>query len=262
MEIKNIILIFMIILSFTVSCDDAESNSGWDTMFEDIFESDTLNWTVFEQIINAQYEDGIGSIQYTNESAYEGAGSLCVWANSAGSDFSNHLLAQYRYSYSGYSGVWKFELAFYIPSGADNNGQVGPEFSMQNTRETSPGTFKTTTAGIQYISNTTMPEFGTFSIWHNAGWVTFYTETVLEEDKWYKASIKADYNNNKYVDFQLNYDNITISVDLSEYIIGEEIIPGNLDEGFWLTCESENIWGEPKSEYRVLYDNVKLERWN
>lgn len=47
-------------------------------------------------------------------------------------------------------GIWEYQFSAYVFPGTDSGGQTGPEFSIQNTRQISPGQFRTTTGGIQY----------------------------------------------------------------------------------------------------------------
>jgi hypothetical protein len=250
-----------IVLLVCCSVDPYKKN-GWQTEFTDDFEVMDTDWGTFEEIcVPDIYEEGIGLVATTTQAAYEGERSLCVWANEQQSEYSNHVLANYCFAEQGNSGRWRYEVKVYIPSATSTQGQVGPEFSLQNTRQTEPGVFKTSTAGIQYLANPTMPECGTWYVWHEAQWTDFVFYK-LAADTWYTLAVEADFSTNEYICFEITRDDATGRYGLETYSMAQEIKPGFFSEGFWLTCESENIWGVQYVDYMVYYDSVVLSKWH
>jgi hypothetical protein len=262
MRLMTYILFVLGCIVLLVCCGvDPYKKNGWHTEFTDDFEGMETDWGIFEEICVIDiYQAGIGLVATTTQAAYEGERSLCVWANEQKSEYSNHLSANYRFSEQGNSGRWRYEVNVYIPSATSTQGQVGPEFSMQNTRQTEPGVFRTSTAGIQYLANTTMAECGTWYVWHEAHWTDFLT-FKLETDTWYTLAVEADFSTNEYVFFDITRGDVTDRYDFETYRMAREIKPDFDSEGFSLTCESENIWGVQHVDYMVYYDSVVLSQW-
>lgn len=216
---------------------------------------------MFEEIVggNPDYASGIGSVQSSTDAALEGARSLRVWANEAGSVFSNHVIAQHQVSTHGQRGSWRYEFHFRI---GPTVGETGPEFSIQNTRETAPGAFRTATAGLQYQSNPWLPAPGTWAIWVEqapgvAAWEPLVVEP-LSPETWYFAAMEVDYDANRYLRFELAGPDIDLDIDLEDRVIALE--PKWNEEAFWVTLEAENLWSGASAahEHRVYYDAVVL----
>ena len=195
--------------------------------FFDNFETDQ-GWSRFEEIVSSCYGSGIGEVARSTDIAFEGSNSLRVWANKALSSKSNHVIAQKRVSSSGQTGRFRYQLYAYIaPTTATSGGETGPEFSIQNTREISPGQFRTSTAGIQYRANPFSPLYRSWAVWAEvapgqAAWQTFTTTNALLPGQWYFMAVEADYTTNRYVRFWLRGPGIDLSLDLSSYSIVQE----------------------------------------
>ena len=156
----------------------------------------------------------------------------------------------------------------FIPTVSAQSGETGPEFSLQNTRQISPGTFRTATAGIQYRANPYSPNVNTWAVWRESeagvgGWHTFLTQK-LEPATWYKITLEADYTLNKYRTFSLSGGSLNVEVDLSPYNIALE--SKFSEEAFWATLENENLWnncGEAGIfDYQIHYDNLTVTKKN
>jgi hypothetical protein len=234
-------------------------------VFTDGFETET-NWMLFEEIVggNTCYGSGIGSVARSMDVAYEGSYSLSVWANQTRSTKSNHLIGYKKYSDLGQMGILRYEIHSYIAPTTANSGETGPEFSMQNTRQIAPGEFRTSTAGIQYVANSSSSEADNWKVWREvtpgvAGWHTFMNQP-LQAGVWYTLTVEADYNNNYYQSFSIQGGGLNLSTDLSTYRIAEE---GKFNEqAFVITLESENRWNNCGTagvyDYQVYYDQVTL----
>jgi hypothetical protein len=235
-------------------------------VFEDSFETDT-NWMPFEEIVGGSpcYGTGIGSVMRSTDVAYDGSYSLLVWANQARSTKSNHVIGGKRYSDSGQTGIWRYEIHTYIAPNTKDFGETGPEFSMQNTRyDTSVLTYTTSTAGIQYIANSDSPGADNWKVWREvapgiAGWHTFMTQP-LTAGVWYTLTLEANYINNRYNSFSIQSDSLSQTVDLSPYHIAAE--DKFTEEAFVITLEGENRWNNCGTagvyDYKVYYDQVRL----
>jgi len=250
------------------SCPPLPQEPGWNERYSYDFESGLSGWDYFEEIVNGDtenYGDNIGLSEISTEAANSGSNSLCVWANYAGSDLSNHLIGNYPWSMDARSGIWRYEVTVLIPpaDGQSNQlGQTGPEFSLQNTREISAGEFRTFTAGIQYCANPGDPvTYQNWYAWDNAGWVLIGS-CPLSEETWYTLALEMDYDTNSYIAFEITNGTVTMRYDISTMQMTGEEKEGFDSEGFWLTCETENMWGEDGSEYRIFYDDVLLLQWH
>lgn len=265
-------------------------------LFEDRFETDQ-GWEKFEEIVDCPfpytpeclmrscyYDQSIpvrGEVSRSPEYPFDGSYSLRVWANKGNvSNKYNHVIAQKRLLRSGLTGRLFYSMRAYIPDGA-NDGETGPEFSMQNTRRVD-GQFLTTTAGIQYVPPIMLSTFTRPAKWNvwtatntlgRADWtkLTEIGDLRLTPGQWYYLAIEADYTTNRYVRFYLwDGPSLQLSVDMSAYSIVQERKFN--EEAFWLTLEAQNISrcrpqppnpcncpGAPFN-YRVYYDRVQLRR--
>lgn len=249
--------------------------------FRDNFEKDQ-GWGVFEEIVGGSscYGDGIASVERSTDFPFRQDYSLLVWANKGNSNGpslkSNHLLANKKLADEGRVGQWRYSMWAYVPTNdpsVGRAGEAGPEFSMQNTRELSAGTFRTMTAGIQYRANPYATE-GQWAIWTEkepgssiAEWKVF-TMKKLSVGTWYKLVLDVDYDTNRYIKLEIRggkgEDKIRESIDLSGYSIAQEV--KFTEAAFWLTLESENLYNNCGTagafDYQVYYDNVRLRPLN
>lgn len=239
-------------------------------VFADDFETDK-SWGIFEEIVGNNttcYGSGIGSIQRSTDVAYNGMYSLRVWANQTLSTKSNHVIAGKEVSAQGQWGVWVYEVHAYIAPETAGKGEVGPEFSIQNTRQESVGIFKTSTAGIQYVANPASSSYGRWYVWEQTGmgvatW-QFAISQTLSAGKWYTLTVEADFSSNLYRKFSIQGDGINKLVDLPTKPIARES-KGFAREAFIITVESENAWSNcgavSPTNYKVYYDDVELTRF-
>jgi hypothetical protein len=197
--------------------------------FSDDFETDQ-GWGIFEEIVagSACYGANIGEVTRSPDVAFAGANSLRVWANQALSAKSNHVIANKKIANVGQTGRFRYELYAFIAPETANHGEVGPEFSMQNTRELAPGQFRTSTVGIQYRANSYSPLYRSWAVWAEvspgqANWQTFTTTNAPTPGEWYFMAVEADYTTNQYVRFWLQGPGIDLSLDLSAYQIAPEV---------------------------------------
>ena len=234
-------------------------------VFTDSFETET-NWMSFEEIVggNTCYGSGIGSVARSMDVAYEGSYSLLVWANQALSTKSNHVIGYKKYSDTGQTGILRYQIHAYIAPSTENSGETGPEFSMQNTRQVAPNEFRTSTAGIQYMANSSSPEADNWKVWREvapgiADWHTFMNQPITA-GVWYTLTLEANYINNRYNSFSIQGGGLDQMVDLSPYNIAAE--NKFTEEAFVITLESENRWNNCGTagvyEYKVYYDQVSL----
>lgn len=237
-----------------------------DGSFEDGFETDK-GWGMFEEIVDpACYVAGAGEVSRSRVVRQWGGFSLLVHANKQHTSKSNHLLANKRLAKHGRGGRWAYSTSAYIHPETAYTGQVGPEFSMQNTRLV--GTqFLTTIAGLQYRANPFLspPEKNSIAIWveaipGRAQWLQVANE-ILQPATWYRFCLEADFDLNRYVQLSLCGGGLDRQFDLSEHRIAEETRWS--EEAFWLTLEAQNLWScqyPGVYEYKVFYDNVRLRR--
>lgn len=230
--------------------------------FQDGFEVES-GWGSFEEVVggNTCYAKNRGAVVRSTDAAYEGLYSLLVWANKAGSQYSNHVIAQKKLSNSGITGVWEYRLYAYIPVGVEDQGQTGPEFSVQSTRQIAPGDFRTHTVGLQYRRTAeNWKVWGDWAVWHNAQWVKFHTQP-LQTGQWYLMVLRFDYTKNRYISWHLKGVDVDLTIDMSGYTIAPESKWS--EEALWVTAEAENLWHDctdPSNvfSYKVYYDNVRL----
>ncbi len=240
--------------------------------FSDGFETDT-GWGQFEELTNGCADRCIGSEMVSNERALSGEQSLLLWANEAQTSSTNHLLANKKLFDEGQSGTWLYEVNALIDEETGNEGQVGPELSMQNTTRRSDDLFVTRTAGVQYQSNPTLPP--SWAIWtlvdDAPGWLWLPQPTpTLQPGEWYSISLEVDFDLDEYVALRLGTwgdgesgaPQEMTSIDLSGIPLPPEV--GKFgEEAFWLTLEAENQYNGCSDEtwdYRVFYDDVSATR--
>jgi hypothetical protein len=198
----------------------------------------------------------------TSEVARTGNHSLLVWANAAGTSKSNHVLAQKQLNATGIDGKVRLELYSLIDIATADSAQTGPEFSIQNTREIAPGVFRTATAGIQYVANPHVPP--TWQVWREhepgmAGWTPFHIGR-LTPGFWYRFSLTADFDTNRYIRLVIDGPDASQELDLSPHAIAQE--EKFAESALWLTLEGENLWsncGDAGAfSSRIFYDHVHV----
>eukprot|EP01084_Bolivina_argentea_P244028 408911_1 len=240
------------------------------TIFSDNFNESTLTWIMYEELVN-------GNPCYMNDD-YQNSNCLNVWSNALNSNKSDHVIASKTIANTtnsvqslGHS-LLRYEFDTLIPSSTMNDGQTGPEFSIQITRNSSdmvpPNTtqFRTHTSGLQLIVNKYInPPY--WNVWTsidnttNAKWIKIAQNglpNILSSDIWYTITFFVDFSTNYYVNCSLmNKSNGNKwFVDLSEYYIVPEIkFSGHTAV---ITLEAENIWTtcQEQFNYSVLYTNV------
>jgi hypothetical protein len=240
------------------------------TLFEDDFETDK-GWTLFEEIVGGDdicYGKDIAKIERTDKAAKNGNYGMRLWPNHAQSIKNNHAIANKRISLTGVDGVWRYSVHARINPDKAEDGQAGPEFSMQNTRETSLGVFHTNSAGFQYNNNRFSSKYQQWSIWTvqedgSAGW-TLFTEQPLEADTWYHFTLEFDYDALIFKSFTVQGGGIDRTIDISNYPIASELKWN--EEALWIALEAQNLWNNCGTagifDYIVDYDNVIVEKAN
>lgn len=117
-------------------------------IFVENFEQNSLSkWNLFEELVTTCYGENIGTIELNSFAAYEGLQGMVVWSNkNKTKGISNHIIAGNKV-FSGVEGRWRYSLHAQIPLASFETTQVGPEFSVQNTRDDGTNT-GTTRYGI------------------------------------------------------------------------------------------------------------------
>ena len=231
-------------------------------LYADSFESESI-WSLYEEIVNGDpcYGDGLADIARSDTYRVSGSYGFRVSANARGNNKSNHVIAGHQIYEHGVPGMYRYTLNAYIPADSAE-GQTGPEFSVQNTREFT-GPDSTFTAGLQYLPNP-----GThkrWNIWHNGFWVEFI-DMELREGTWYRFELEFDYDRNRYISFSVRGGDADTTIDLTQ---GTPEIPGGFtirgeNKGFgpalWVTAECENRWTgcTAVTRYTVYYDDISL----
>ena len=245
------------------------TTNDWEQVWADDFEVES-NWSLFEEIVegNPCYGVGIGSVGRSNLAAYTGDYGLRVWANEAQSLLSNHVIGYKTVYPVGQFGVWQYKIHAHLPVATQQEGETGPEFSLQNTRWHAPAAnFLTATAGIQYLSNEDSPLAHHWNVWAEvapgvAGWETFLIQP-LTIGVWYTLTVEADYSQNVYRTFTLTGGGFQIESDLSAYRIAQED-KDFTNETFVVTVEGENRWNNCGTagvfDNQVNYDELLLAR--
>jgi beta-glucanase (GH16 family) len=237
-------------------------------LLKDGFETDQ-GWTFFEEIVGgnrACYGSGIGSLSRSTEFAQTGLYSLKVASNQARSTQSNHFFGRIKlYDMDqGLTGRYRYRFFTYIPVDAQD-GQTGPEFSVQNTRTVS-GKNLTHIAGIQYVGNPYVHKGTGWNIWHNGIWVPLFNQR-LSKGVWYKIELMFDFIDNRYQQLTIMGNDLSLSLDLTQSQAeapGGFLIKGE-DRGFGpgvqVTLEAENLYTCDRpaiTYYPVFYDQVEL----
>jgi hypothetical protein len=232
--------------------------------FHDGFEANG-NWQTFEEVVggNPCYGTGIGQVTRSTQVALAGSHSLQVASNAAGSHLSNHLIAHNKISGSPLQGsatmiAWARQEA----AGTGGLGETGPELSYQSTRQQVPGTFITTVAGIQYLTNPASPLNGTWQVWRDSGgtpgWAPLVTQPI-QRGTWYQLILQADFTTGRYTRFTIMGGGVARSVDLSGVSLGSEN-KGFLTQATELTLEAEAAWSNcglaAPTKFTVNYDEV------
>jgi hypothetical protein len=147
---------------------------GW--LMTDNFETNLHPWTINEELVSPCYGSHLGSVARAM-GGYEGNYGLAVWSNAANSNKSNHVIAG-RFvsagSEAGVTGQWTYSLFGMLPSAYSASSQVGPEFSVQNTRRVGDGTTTSTAiAGIQYVASSYVSNKWNIWVQATAGFATW-----------------------------------------------------------------------------------------
>lgn len=245
-----------------------------DTFIENFELNTSLNdWNLFEELVTSCYKDGIGSIELNSSAAFEGDQGLIVWSNkNLTMGMSNHIIAGNKV-FSGVDGQWKYTLHSLIPSDSFETTQVGPEFSVQNTRDEGSGVTTTDIGGIQYVTTKYVTEkwkiwiesSPSVAVWSNLSPTRWATgeEPVLSADIWYKFTLLLDYDQNVYLNLTVEDTggSDVFYADLSGLKIAKE--PRDFDLATVLTVEGENLYGNCGEhgpfESKLYYDKLLFE---
>lgn len=230
--------------------------------FRDGFETET-GWFLFEEVVggNRCYGEGIGTMTATPERAWAGERSLRLWANDKKTLKANHLIAVKRLDDRGRGGRWTYTAHVYVAP-SPRGYQTGPEISIQNTRKAATGAFLTHTAAVQFHANQNRTR--SWMVWAKnaqgeAGWLPAF-DFEIEQGTWYRLSLEADFDANRYGWLTLEGPDGARHFDLTGY----EMAPQKKhdEEALAITLEAENLWNEcgrtGMSEQRVYYDEVSF----
>jgi hypothetical protein len=263
MRARSFAFCFTIVASLCLNFLSAQNLT--DTLFSEDFESNGT-WGIFEELVggNPCYGDSLGQVMISADYAYGGSHGLRIWSNKDLQSKSNHVIGQLNISNDGMHGLFSLSCYAFIPPETDT-AQVGPEFSMQSTRNNS-GTNLTFTAGIQYVQSPW--GFAKWNIWHNAQWQQLDTSIFnfhLIKNTWYGLQLHF-INDSAYLSFSVKGEGIDTTVDLSQPFAGAPAgfkITGE-DKGFMpstmITLEAENLWTHclRPVQAKMYYDNVCL----
>eukprot|EP00602_Paraphysomonas_sp_CaronLab_P008619 CAMPEP_0185034398 /NCGR_PEP_ID=MMETSP1103-20130426/24262_1 /TAXON_ID=36769 /ORGANISM="Paraphysomonas bandaiensis, Strain Caron Lab Isolate" /LENGTH=689 /DNA_ID=CAMNT_0027571043 /DNA_START=260 /DNA_END=2329 /DNA_ORIENTATION=+ len=205
----------------------------------------------------------------STHASYEGSNGIVLWSNANHSLYSNHLIAG-RKVFSGVDGVWQYSVYAKLPKEYEFSSQVGPEFSIQNTRDDGTGTTYTTIGGIQNIASTYIPD--KWNIWvesspNIAVWQVlpnslWDTVPVVSADTWYNLVLTVDFDSNEYISLTVaEADNSEIhSANLTGIKIASEL--RSFDPATVLTVEAENLYNNCGSagsfESKMFYDKLSF----
>ena len=263
-----ITILFFLVIPIRINQDSSPPllvNDNQTFIFEDDFETES-EWLLFEETPNSCFGTGIGSISRIDDVSYEGAYSFLVWANSSRSLFSNHLIAYKKVVDNGQMGKWLYSVNAYIDPTTSDTGQTGPEFMMQNTRETSPGEYETYKAAVQYIANPYDPNYQKWFVraeMNDGGeqWIEFAYHPITAGN-WQTLYLIADLSTNRYIEFSIDELGLTTTFDLSPHEIA--VTEKFSEESFVITLEAENLWNNCGTagtyDYRVYYDDIHVEK--
>lgn len=269
MRFSKLIPAFM--LASTSPQVTAERKTVWS--FHEDFESGADDWSMFEEIVSGCYGLGIGSIEATAEAAYEGSLGLTVSSNEANSLYSNHVIAYRNVEYGVY-GRWTYDLYAFLPSAYEETSQIGPEFSVQNTRNVDSGGTATSIAGIQHIASKyisdkwniweeTATNIATWEPLADSRWVGG-APPVIDAGAWYHCVMDIDYDIDEYVSLTIQKvgSGSVASADLSGIKIAPELRA--FEAATVITLEAENLYNNCGSagafESKMYYDQVTLSK--
>jgi len=241
------------------------------TLLDDDFDA-TAGWEMFEEIVGGDccYGSSLGDVSLATDASRSGEYSLRVWANMKESNRSNHVIAGKKLEDSWQSGKFRYDVCAFIDPNTTDDGQTGPELSIQNTREDEPGSFYAYTAAIQYRSYPTAATQDRWAIWQGAdGWQEF-DGPLLSPGEWYCMRLTADYDDLRYSTFRLRGANVDQTFLFLDKEIKRKHKPDFGSEAFVVTAEAQNIYTCPsescessrQASYRVFYDDIRLrKRW-
>jgi hypothetical protein len=213
---------------------------------------DGLQWDIFEEIVNACYSDNLGYVAIESTAGYNGSNGLCVAANSNLSDYSSHIISGYT-PFSGVSGRWKYSLYAKLPADYAETSQIGPEFSVQNTRSAPDSSTYTSIAGIQHVASKYIAE--KWNIWietaqNVATWQHLNDSRwdiipVLIVGHWYHHILEIDFEIDEYVsltvvDLEPGATTSTYTANLVGLKIAAEL--RGWSSACVLTLEAENLY--------------------
>lgn len=242
--------------------------SVYSKVLRDGFEGDE-EWHMFEELVTSCYGDGIGTIEKHSQSAFRGSSGLTVWANRNRSVYSNHVIAGRNIYDHGVDGKVKYRLRSLMPNGSPDNAQVGPEFSIQNTRSFPNGTTYTSIAGIQYVATKYIST--KWNIWvetspNHASWVPFPDDAQLPQldtDVWYKFVLRVNFDSNMYDSLLVtSKEGLHAKVRLKNIPIAREL--RSFAPATVITLEAENLYNNCGTggvfESKMHYDNVRFKQ--
>ena len=241
--------------------------------YSENFESGSDDWSMFEEIVSECYGLGIGSINATAEAAYEGSLGLTVSSNAANSLKSNHVIAYRNVEYGVY-GRWIYELYALLPAAYEETSQIGPEFSVQNTRSVATGGTTTCIAGIQHIASKylsakwniweeTATNVATWEVLPDSRW-RGGVPPVIEAGEWYRCLMDIDYDADEYISLTIQKvgSGSAATADLRGIKIAPEL--RSFEAATVITLEAENLYNNCGSagafESKMYYDKVTLSK--
>lgn len=260
-------------------------------MYTDNFEVPTT-WTLFEELVTNCYGDGVGTLDVASgAAAYEGHGGALLHSNKNRSAFSNHLIAGKNVSNGAYDRLVKYDVHAMLPIEYDLTSQVGPEFSIQNTR-TGPGDGTTTAiAGMQHIASRYIPDkwniwvesapgVATWMVLPSSVWDAGGGEPTITAGAWWHFSLLVDFETNQYVSMTAQLAGYTYeessdtgryplyTANLTGYVIALE--PRGFATATVITLEAENMFNNCGAqaetgadaqvfESQMYYDRVRYE---
>lgn len=237
--------------------------------FVDTFDNGVRNWTLFEEIVGGNttcYGSGIGEIAKSTDYSRFGVNSLDLTTNKDLTQYSNHIIAERKLQDAGVDGQYRYVVYVMRDPATADQGQTGPEISVQNTRTLAGGGTETSIGAIQYISNPFVS--APWNIWTDtgsgsAGWVQFMDNEVLTPGVWYRLVLDMDFDTNHYISLKVDGQDLSLDIDLSGYVIIRE--SRSFAPSFYATLEGENGWtncGQPNrpppTRHHVFYDGICL----
>lgn len=233
----------------------------------DRFETTIGHWSMFEELVSSCYSDGIGAIEQSSVASKHGGYGLLVWANKNNSVYSNHVIAGWKLMDEGIESSSRYKMLAMMPSEYEETSQVGPEFSVQNTRYIN-GTSYTAIAGIQYVATKYISQ--KWNIWKEvsngvAEWVALPDSLGLPEltvNTWYKFKLKATFKTNFYQSLTIESTDGLYKKSFSLKDIPIALEQRNFEPATWITLEAENLYNNcgtagPFSS-QMYYDNARF----